>query len=129
MKKPPDQRGRRAQSLGWHLHACKDHVYQDSCSDKRTDRECMACQIGAQRPIWQACRDPQPCCAGNTRLATKPEWVSYSLAGPGPWFLCRTCKRQHPFEVGAETPVVGIDGLVPVVALPVTMLGTDEEGR
>jgi hypothetical protein len=91
----------------WHVHACINadcHLtYQDyGCEDVNANGECTACR-GLARPFWETQRDPIACCPDNTDLlTTKAERLIQRLAGPGPWFRCRTCRRAHPWPVTDE---------------------------
>lgn len=49
-----------------------------------------------ERPLGDRVRDPQPCCTDNTRQITYADVLErHRLAGPGPWFICKTCARCH----------------------------------
>lgn len=84
----------------WHFHTCADRdcrvMYECyGCDDATKNGRCHACR-GLRRPTWDLIRDPQPCCQGNCVLVTsKDQLVRYHLAGPGPWFQCKTCARCH----------------------------------
>lgn len=84
----------------WHLHYCRHRdcrtVYDDyDCEDVATNGLCHE-HRGLARPVWDTTRDPQPCCFGNTYQVLDPgELIRQRLAGPGPWFKCRTCARSH----------------------------------
>lgn len=84
----------------WHLHFCRERdcrtVYDDyRCDDVSVNGHCHH-HRGRQRPVWDMTRDPQPCCYGNTyQVVSTDELVRQRLAGPGPWFKCRTCARSH----------------------------------
>lgn len=84
----------------WHLHYCTDRrcrlVYEcHGCPDASTNKRCQTCR-NHRRPIWVIARDPHPCCRGNCALVTdKDQLIRYRLAGPGPWFQCKTCARCH----------------------------------
>lgn len=84
----------------WHLHFCRERecrvVYDCyGCEDPAVNGRCHACR-GLRRPVWDASRDPRPCCHGNcSQVTAKEELVRYRLAGPGPWFKCHTCARCH----------------------------------
>jgi hypothetical protein len=81
-----------------HAHGCTNcHVrYQDACADVAVDARCIKCRGG--RP-WQLLIDnaaPQDCCRRLSRLVTKAEKATYSLAGGHLWHICPDCKRTHP---------------------------------
>jgi hypothetical protein len=108
--KPQEGRGVGVSELAsaWHVHACPEPgcnlTYEDAgCADVNVNaRPCLGCQ-GLERPIWERNRDPIDCCPGNTYLlTTKAERLEQRLAGPGPWFKCRTCRRAHPWPVTDE---------------------------
>lgn len=89
-----------AKALGgkWHWHTCVecDSVYACTYQDAADNGQCETCRTGRPRAPWETGRDPRPCCVDNTLLLTRNEdLVRYELAGPGPWFQCRTCKRSH----------------------------------
>jgi hypothetical protein len=82
-----------------HLHFCSNRecrlVYEDACDDIATNGRCHSCR-GVRRPIWMAARDPRECCLGNCeQVLDAKQLVHYNLAGPGPWYQCRTCARAH----------------------------------
>lgn len=91
----------------WHVHACVNagcHLtYRDhGCEDVNANGECTACR-GLRRPSWESQADPRDCCVDNTDLIVgKSERLIQRLAGPGPWFRCRTCRRAHPWPVTHE---------------------------
>lgn len=84
----------------WHLHFCSNRecriTYDDyKCADVAKNGRCHRCR-GLERPGWDMSRDPHQCCVGNCVQVTDPdEIVRYRLAGPGPWFQCKTCARCH----------------------------------
>ena len=82
-----------------HLHACTNldcrAVYEDNCSDPALNGRCHDCR-GLRTPMWVRARAPHPCCVDNTEMvAGTDDLIRYDLAGPGPWFQCRTCARCH----------------------------------
>ena len=88
----------RKMAGGAHFHFCSDRdcrlIYEDACDDPFTNGRCQAC-LGHRRNTI-AVRDPQECCVGNCEQVLHPEDIRrYSLAGPGPWFQCRHCRRAH----------------------------------
>lgn len=91
----------------WHLHFCSDRtcrlVYECyACDDVAKNGRCQACR-GVRRPVYISARDPQPCCLGNCAQVTdQAEIVRYKLAGPGPWFQCKTCARCHGWPCHEE---------------------------
>lgn len=82
-----------------HWHFCSNRecrlLYEDRCEEIDRNGRCHGCR-GARRPIWVAARDPRECCIGNcTQVLAVEQLVKYALAGPGPWFQCKTCARCH----------------------------------
>lgn len=85
---------------GWHYHSCVDRdcrrVFADVCITPEVNGQCPLCRHGEETPemAWRAPRD---CCWGNCELVgTTSDWFKWlPLAGPGPWFKCRTCHRPH----------------------------------
>lgn len=79
-----------------HYHSCttcRVRVYSCACRQAPKNGRCQVCR-GVRRPIWEAARDPHPCCYGNCNQVIRADDLArYSLAGPGPWFQCRTCAR------------------------------------
>jgi len=79
-----------------HWHACttcKVRVYGCHCQATETNGRCQACR-GGRRPVWELAREPRDCCLVNCKqLLSADELERYQLAGPGPWFQCRTCAR------------------------------------
>ena len=81
-----------------HFHFCSDRdcrlIYEDACPEPQTNHLCQACR-GHRRGLITP-RDPQECCLGNCEQVIAPDdLLRYALAGPGPWFQCRTCRRSH----------------------------------
>jgi hypothetical protein len=82
-----------------HLHSCAARdcrlVYEDSCNTPGENGRCHVCR-NVRRPVWAEGRDPRDCCWGNCEQVTdKVQIRRYALAGPGPWYQCRTCARTH----------------------------------
>lgn len=82
-----------------HLHFCVERdcrlIYEDACEDVASNGRCHT-HRGARRPIWMSARDPQECCIGNCEMVADPDELHrYRLAGPGPWYQCKTCARTH----------------------------------
>lgn len=80
-----------------HYHSCAGCtlIYKCSCPAADVNGRCWACR-GGRRPSWDVARDPQDCCINNCRQMTLAEDLArYQLAGPGPWFQCKTCARCH----------------------------------
>lgn len=96
----------------WHIHFCKNRTCRQTyeCTglvDKKTVCEarvngrCHTCRGAAVRPWWCAARDPHPCCVDNVRQAhDREELLRYRLAGPGPWYLCKSCMRPSGWPLG-----------------------------
>ena len=81
-----------------HLHICRDgtckSVYRCNCTDTIRNDLCKTCQ-GKRRPIWDVNLDHVDCCTSLTQVTSNRVIEAYDLAGPGPWFCCRTCYRFH----------------------------------
>ena len=90
----------------YHLHFCSNRgcrrIYEDACLRAERNVNCHACQGRAQtEPLWVSSRNPVACCANNVRqLMRRDERLRYDLAGPGPWFQCRTCARSSGWPTG-----------------------------
>lgn len=82
-----------------HYHACERcrNKYPDACDHPDYDDVCMTCRTGHQS-IHQRGTLPAVCCTTECRLANKDDLETYKLRGKGPWWLCRTCSRQHGFK-------------------------------
>ena len=79
-----------------HFHTCSDRecrlIYEDACADPGVNGRCQACR-GVRRAIISS-RDPQECCINNCVQVKYPDALKrYALAGPGPWYQCKTCRR------------------------------------
>lgn len=83
----------------WHLHACTTcrRTYGDTCETATSNATCNECRSGLVSAYGKG-RNPIACCLSGARLATKDEIKTYRLAGPGPWWICRTCSRQHGYD-------------------------------
>lgn len=94
-----------------HKHFCADRdcrrVYQclavvflpNGCPDPRRNARCAPCRGGAL-PAYDT-TSPRACCRNNVRQVTdRDELLSYRLAGPGPWFKCKTCARCSGWPQG-----------------------------
>lgn len=82
-----------------HLHFCLDRecrlIYEDTCNTPEHNQLCDVCR-GRQRSVYMPVRDPQECCLDNCEQVTrKSALLTHQLAGPGPWFQCKTCARCH----------------------------------
>lgn len=81
-----------------HFHGCAAPgcrvAYSCRCTTPEVNGRCHACR-GVRRPVHEAYRDPRPCCAGSELVTATTSIATYLLAGPGPWFQCRTCARCH----------------------------------
>lgn len=84
----------------YHFHFCVNRdcrqFYEDyRCEDPSKNKRCHQCR-GLETPLMYEPREPRDCCWGNTEVVTRPEnLIRFKLAGPGPWFQCRTCARCH----------------------------------
>lgn len=90
----------RRMSGGLHFHACLDCGLRYSCNCETADRNarCQVCRPVRpnSRPSWDRSTDPAECCSGNCiQITDTAVLASHKLAGPGPWFQCKTCKRHH----------------------------------
>lgn len=85
---------------GIHWHSCTDQdcrlVYLDTCVEPHANGRCDICKRGYDTPYMEW-KYPKDCCWGNTELLSpKDDWYGWlRLAGPGPWFKCKTCHRPH----------------------------------
>jgi hypothetical protein len=82
-----------------HHHGCVQCRlrYEDPCEQPEIDSLCNSCICGRVQ-AYQAAIEPQECCRVLCTRATDKERITYKLAGPGPWFICARCRRQHPFN-------------------------------
>lgn len=105
VKTQPVKRATKAHDVsglagGIHWHVCSDTacrlVYLDSCVTPQSNGRCRVCTHSDLTPFMEW-RLPRDCCIGNCELlAPGDDWLEWGrLAGPGPWFQCRTCKRAH----------------------------------
>lgn len=89
---------------GIHVHCCIDckRVYTDrkkGCANLGVNARCQLCE-GVRRPLWETAREPRRCCVDNTEMIVRlTDLLTYRLAGPGPWFICNTCRRAQGFLV------------------------------
>lgn len=82
-----------------HLHFCGDRdcrqVYLCWCRTPEVNGRCDICTRGAAG-AYMDMKAPRPCCFDNCELLTDTDWHDWlRLAGPGPWFQCKTCRRAH----------------------------------
>lgn len=94
-----------------HMHFCSDRdcrlVYEDSCTEPESSGLCDYCRTGS-RSAYMPVRDPQECCLDNCKQVTDPNrLVTFQLAGPGPWFQCKTCARCHGWPCTTERTTHG----------------------
>jgi hypothetical protein len=97
-KTKPQQKTLASLRDGAHFHFCSEDdcrlIYEDACRDVTSNGLCHL-HRGGRRPVWVSARDPQECCIENCRAVIGEDLVRYKLAGPGPWYQCRTCARVH----------------------------------
>ena len=82
-----------------HAHGCRQcrTRYEDACADTKANALCAGCR-GTR--VWQLLIDnasPHSCCL-DSRIATKDECKSYSLAGSATWWICPACKRTQVYK-------------------------------
>ena len=91
----------------FHAHGCDQcsRRYTDTCTTPSVNGRCQTCRHGRSplecdlRPLWDRDHDPRACCREVSKLIiTAAEMERYGLAGPGPWFKCKTCSRTHPYD-------------------------------
>lgn len=90
-----------------HVHPCYACrvVYMCNCTNPAVNERCQYCRTEGRldHPVWEVGRFPKPCCTDNCRQVTdNDELIRYGLAGPGPWFQCKTCARSHPKPITTE---------------------------
>ncbi len=87
----------------FHLHSCTScgHTYGCSCTSPAVNGRCGDCRTDHGRPLWDRDRDPAPCCGRDQLdlLTRADDLKTYQLAGPGPWWKCRTCARVHGRDI------------------------------
>lgn len=92
-----------------HAHGCLGcgRRYMDSCPRPAQNGSCFSCTTGKPMAHWDRSRMPVECCKTNAKRITDTAVLnSYSLGGPGPWFICRTCGRTHPFDPAVFSPTI-----------------------
>jgi hypothetical protein len=99
-RKPTSEAVLRKMAGALHYHACTGCGLRYSCNCEAPARNgrCALCREKHchPRPIWDRATDPTECCIDNCEQVTDTDLIArYQLAGPGPWFQCRTCKRAH----------------------------------
>lgn len=92
----------RSLTSRYHQHCCYEckGVYTDSCGTPTENKHCVGCQSAHGRPLWDRDRDPMKCCLelGACEMVTDGATIAlFKLAGPGPWFICKTCHRTHGY--------------------------------
>jgi hypothetical protein len=81
-----------------HFHFCSDRacrlIYEDNCADPERNGRCPSCRGTTRNNLLV--RDPQECCLDNcVQITDRDVLLAHKLAGPGPWFICKTCARSH----------------------------------
>lgn len=92
----------KAMSSRLHFHACRTCRFRYSCNCQEASENgtCISCRTHHERPLWDRNSDPQACClipGACQQVIRGQELIRYDLAGPGPWYMCRTCHRAHGF--------------------------------
>lgn len=85
----------------WHFHGCTEcgAFYSDGCDIPLANGRCHEHRSAPRpRPAWDSFHDPLPCCATDSQVADNGVREARSLAGPGPWWVCRTCKHAIPYD-------------------------------
>lgn len=98
--KPSTRSSSSTKFNGPHAHACVEcgERYEDNCQDSPTDGACTACRTGNPWPPWRTSRLPADCCIEQSALATKDDRALYRLGGAVDWWICKKCKRTHPYD-------------------------------
>lgn len=94
----------------FHAHGCLQcgRRYSDACEVPLVNAVCTSCRTGQPVPFWDQHRFPAECCTIKSKPVTDVVILnSYALAGPGPWFQCRSCGRTHPFDPSQFSPTLG----------------------
>lgn len=88
-----------------HLHSCSEchETYEDTCLVPAFNGRCNSCISGITSRYGFG-RWPALCCYQFTRTARPDEIKRYHLAGPGPWFICHTCKRPLGYDPAKDRP-------------------------
>lgn len=91
---------------GPHAHACTTcgERYGDNCANSPQDEVCPACKAGHGWPLWRTNRLPADCCKIESAPTTKDDRALYRLGGAVDWWICKTCKRTHPYDPKEKTP-------------------------
>lgn len=94
----------KAMAGALHYHGCVQCRlrYEDACDSPENDSLCNSCICGRVQ-AYQSAIEPKDCCRALCTRATDKERMRYNLAGPGPWFVCTTCRRQHPFNPSGDS--------------------------
>lgn len=80
-----------------HFHGCAKcrRTIGCSCGTPLVNPVCRPCR-GLELSRYDLAREPRDCCWDACELITRPDLIeTYDLAGPGPWYRCPTCARQH----------------------------------
>jgi hypothetical protein len=86
----------------FHAHGCIQcgSRYMDSCTTSEKNGTCYPCRSGVPNTFLTQGYLPIECCPSNIRRVFDPdELLRYRLAGPGPWFICRSCQRTFPHHI------------------------------
>lgn len=80
-----------------HHHGCTGcrRRYVCACTTPEENDRCNFCISGR---LGASAWDPRPCCLTDSRLCENYDRDAHKLAGPGPWFKCRTCARTFPCQ-------------------------------
>jgi hypothetical protein len=91
-------------ATAFHYHACIicRGRYGDACATRQHNGKCNACLSGITS-TYAYTLQPVPCCRRSSRPVVTEEIARYKLAGPGPWFICGTCRRTHSYNPSKES--------------------------
>lgn len=82
------------------VYDCLDVAFLHRCAEPRRNGRCQSCREVVV-PAWSAGQQVQDCCANNVRqVIDRAELLAHRLAGPGPWFKCKTCARCSGWPQG-----------------------------
>lgn len=82
------------------VYDCLDVAFIHWCEEPRRNGRCQVCR-GSPKPVWSDAQQCQPCCADNVaQVIDRDVILAHRLAGPGPWFKCKTCARTSGWPQG-----------------------------
>ena len=108
VKQQPIKRVKATKVSVYHAHGCTKcgGRYADRCDTPELNSKCMVCTHGHAPDQERRDREPKDCCRQHSVLIEDTDTLNrYSLAGPGPWWICKGphgCARTHPMNPKKE---------------------------